>query len=493
MKRLAAGVGSCLVASSLVAGSAEARRPNLVIVFPDQMRGSALGFLGEEPVKTPRLDRFAAEAAVLPQAVSCYPVCSPFRASLMTGQYCFANHVWGNCNSKTTAAKCELPATAACWSDVLKADGYSLGYIGKWHLDSPHQPYVDCANNKGGVAWNEWCPPSRRHGFDFWYSYGTYDNHLRPLYWDTDAKRDGFHYVDQWGPEHEADQALRFIKNEGGKFRDPAKPFALVVSMNPPHTGYNLVPKRYIEMYQDLDVEAAAKARPQVPAADTPMGRNFRKNLRFQYAQITGVDEQFGRILDGLKEAGVEGDTVVLFTSDHGDCLGAHGELTKNNPYEESMRIPMIVRWPGKIAPRREDLLAGSADLSPTVLDLLGLKAKIPAATEGMSLAPALLGQAGAPRPDSQLYLFVSDAWDEGEPDLSAGRRGLRTLDYKLVLERKKGKPETVALYDRKADPNELHNVAADKPEVVQAMRTRLEARLAKIGDPWMAGEGKGK
>jgi arylsulfatase A-like enzyme len=475
------------LATLLTAGTAlaePAKQPNLLIVFPDQMRGSAMGFLGEEPVKTPNLDRFAAQSLVLPQAVSCYPVCSPFRASLMTGQYGFSNGVFSNCNSKTTPAKCELRADAVCWSDVLKVNGYSLGYIGKWHLDSPHQPYVDCGNNKGDMAWNEWCSPDRRHGFGYWYSYGTYDNHLRPLYWDTDAKRDGFHYVDQWGPEHEADQALRFIRNDGGKFRDPAKPFALVVSMNPPHTGYNLVPKRYVNMYKDLDVEAVAKSRPQVPPADKPMGKNFRQNLQFQYAQITGVDEQFGRILAGLKEAGIEGDTIVLFTSDHGDCLGAHNQQTKNNPYEESMRIPMIVRWPGKIAPRRDNLMAGSADLCPTILDLLGLKEKIPASVEGLSLAPAMFGQPDAARPDSQLYLFVNEA-SGANGDFKIGRRGLRTLDYKLVIERKKDLTETITLFDRKADPNELRNVAADKPELVKTMRAQMEAKLAKIGDPW--------
>ena len=85
-------------------------------------------------------------------------------------------------------------------SAALKQVGYRTGYIGKWHLDAPREPYVDCSNNRGAMKWNEWCPPQRRHGFDFWYSYGTYDQHLQPLYWRADSPRHGFHYVDQWGP-----------------------------------------------------------------------------------------------------------------------------------------------------------------------------------------------------------------------------------------------------------------------------------------------------
>jgi len=157
--------------------------PNLVIVFPDQMRGQALGFLGEDPVLTPNLDRFASESLALTQAASTYPVCSPARAMLMSGKYPIANRVTGNCTSESAPYGCELREEECCWSNLLQEQGYSLGHIGKWHLDAPREPYIDCANNRGELKWNEWCPPNRRHGFDFWYSYGTYDHHDRPMYW----------------------------------------------------------------------------------------------------------------------------------------------------------------------------------------------------------------------------------------------------------------------------------------------------------------------
>ena len=218
------------------ATAASAEPPNLLLVFPDQMRGSAMGFLGEEPVRTPRLDRFASQSIVFTNAASNYPICSPFRAMLMTGQYPFRNGVTSNCLAIDGDPGVELSKDARTWSDVLSGVGYSLGYIGKWHLEAPHRPYIESYNNRPNSAWNEWTPPDRRHGFQFWYGYNTYDRHLRPMYWSTEADRLGFHHVDQWGPEHEADKAVAYIRNKGGSLRKPDTPFALVVSMNPPHT-----------------------------------------------------------------------------------------------------------------------------------------------------------------------------------------------------------------------------------------------------------------
>ena len=102
-----------------------------------------------------------------------------------------------------------------CWSDVLKDRGYSLGYVGKWHLDSPRSPYIECKNNRANTKWNEWCDPEQRHGFDYWYSYGTYDYHMTPMYWSTDSKREAFHFVKQWGLEHESTAySIRSISEE---------------------------------------------------------------------------------------------------------------------------------------------------------------------------------------------------------------------------------------------------------------------------------------
>jgi arylsulfatase A-like enzyme len=436
-----------------------------------------MGFLGEESVLTPHLDQFSRESVVFTQAVANYPVCSPCRAMLMTGMYPHRNGVLGNCNSRTAPYGVELRADERCWSDVLSEQGYSLGYIGKWHLDAPHLPYVDTVNNRGEVKWNEWCPPDRRHGFDFWYAYGTYDVHTRPMYWSADAAREDFQYVDQWGPEHEADLALAYLRNEDGRYRDSERPFALVVSMNPPHMPYELVPDRYVDLYRGIDVETWCE-RPSIPPPESTWGAYYREHIRDYYAMISGVDEQFGRIVAGLQEQGLAEDTIVVFTSDHGNSLGMHGERSKPNPYEECVRVPLMVRWPGQIPAHRDELLFSAPDVYPTLLALMGYGGGIPMEVEGQSHA-ALVRRAAGSRPTSQLYLRVPPEQPWG------GSRGVRTLQHTLVVNRVDGTEECV-LYDRALDPYQLRNVAHQQREVVQALRVELEEWLYRTRDPWM-------
>jgi arylsulfatase A-like enzyme len=457
----------------------KARSPNLLFVFPDQMRGMAMGFLREDPVITPVLDRLATESLVLPQACSNYPLCSPYRAMMLTGQYPHANGVLENCNSETAPFDGELRTSARCWSDVLHDRGYSLGYIGKWHLDVPRKPYVDTYNNTAQEAWNEWTPPVRRHGFGFWYAYGTFDRHMTPEYWTTAAPRNRRVRVEQWGPEHEADVAIRFLRNEGGAYRRPGRPFALVVAMNPPHMPYDQVPARYVERYagrtpRDLIV------RPNVdPDGDTPTDRLARDSIKNYFAMITGVDEQLGRILRALDDEGLRDNTIVVFTSDHGNCLGAHAEVSKNVWWEESVRVPFLVRWPGRITPRRDPLLLSSPDICPTLLGLLGFSGHVPVGVQGTSHARLFVDGEG-PRPRSQLYLRVP----VGRPAL--GVRGVRTDRYTLVITRGADGAERVALYDREADPAQLRDFADDTPALAARLRAEeLEPWLRKVAAAW--------
>ncbi len=464
---------------SRCSGPRTSKPPNLLIVFPDQMRAHAQGFMQEDPVLTPVLDRFSQESLVLTEAVSNYPVCSPFRAMLMTGKYPHANGVLANCNTNGSQYGYELKATETCWSDILKQQGYSLGYIGKWHLDGPYKPYIECQNNTDDFAWNEWCSPERRHGFDFWYAYGTYDLHMKPMYWSTNANRQGAQYVEQWGPEHEADLAIRYIRNQEGTFRDPEKPFALVVSMNPPHMPYDQLPEAYVQRYEHLTLEDLCN-RPNIPPAHTEWGDYYRKNIRNYLAMTTGVDAQFGRILAALKEHGLEQDTIVLFTSDHGNCLGIHDMISKNNHYEESMRVPFMLRWPGKIRPRRDDLLISSPDISPSLLQLMGFSKLIPADTQGRSYADLFLTGEGD-RPDSQLYIWIP----YGQPGW--GRRGLRTHQHTLSTSRMPDQPDEVVLHDNREDRFQLRNLAEQEKALVKILREeKLTPWLQKSGDPWL-------
>lgn len=462
--------------------------PNLIIVMADQWRGSALGFRGIEQVKTPNLDKLAKEGVYFSNAVSNYPVSSPARAMLMTGMYPTKTNVRGNCNSETSIFGCELPEKQICWSDILAQTGYTLGYIGKWHLDSPYKAYVPTANNVGAVAWNEWTAPGKRHGFSHWLAYGTYDNHLKPMYWSTNAPRDSFQYVNQWGPDFEVDQAIAYIKNGDGKMRDAVKSFALVVSMNPPHTDYNLVPDKYKALYKDIDVETLCEF-PDIPAKGTRFGDYYRKNIKNYYACMSGVDDQIGRLLQILKEQKLDENTIVVFMSDHGDCLGMHDEISKNNFYEESMRIPLIIKYPKRLKPQTSDIFLSIPDITATLLDWTGGISKVGKGFDGISYRK-LIETGKGEKPEGQLYFKMCYYPEDAKGSLSKNEetsqiefRGFRTEKYKFSIQFKKHETIKTFLFDRLKDPYELNNIASEKPQVVDELKQQMIKRLVKIDD----------
>jgi arylsulfatase A-like enzyme len=452
------------------------KAPNILLIIVDQFRGQALGLQGKEQVITPNLDELGRSGFVATQMVANYPVCSPSRAMLMSGKYPLKNHVYGNVNSETEPAGVELPKDMVCWSDILKANGYNNGYIGKWHLDSPHRPYITTYNNVGAVAWNEWTPPERRHGFDYWYAYGTYDRHLNPMYWDTKAVRDSFHYVNEWGPQHEATKAIDYLANKDNAYRDKDKPFSLVVSMNPPHSDYKAVPQQYVDMFKNVPMQTLLKD-PNIPAAGTPMGEEYRTNIKYYYACIAGVDAQVGRILSYLKKTGLDDNTIVVFMADHGNCLGKHDEISKNNMYEESLRIPFIVKWKGHIKSKIDTtVLMNIPDIYPTLLDLAGLKAKTPVDIDGRSFAAYITNGEG--KGYSEQYILGAI----NPPNVNSGFRGVRSARYKLAYVRKKNVVQPY-LFDLKNDPFELNNIYQSNDSIVQKLLPPLKAWLRKTND----------
>ncbi|MGN6674845.1 MAG: sulfatase family protein [Thermomicrobiales bacterium] len=460
-----------------------ANRPNLVFVFPDEFRLHALGCLGQDPTLTPNLDRFAAEGLLLTQCVSNYPVCSPYRAMLLTGKYPHANGVLGNCNSETAQYGAFLSETEVCLSDVLHAAGYSCGYIGKWHLDPPsEQVEFTEGPRKNGVVWDSYTPPGpRRHGFDFWYSYGCCDWHFQPHYWTGDAPIEARIDVRAWSARHETDVAIAYLRNEGGAYRDPDQPCALIVSHNPPHMPFDQVPAEYVARYGDR-TSADLLNRPNVDY-DGAGGEVARKHGKNYFAAVTGVDEQFGRLLRAIEDEGLRENTIVVFTSDHGEMMGSHGLYGKNVWYDESLLVPFIIRWPDHIAPGHDDLLLGTPDLLPTFLALLGLGGRLPAGVQGRDLSAALLGRDGE-RPTSALYLYLHPDWPAG------GRRGLRTQRYTFVIEREREQPEQIRLYDNLADPYQCRDIAADQPALVDELTREITDWLAQTGDPWLTAAG---
>jgi len=459
------------------------RQPNLVYVFPDEWRRQAFGFMNEDPVLTPNLDRFAAESLVLTHAVSNRPLCSPYRAMLFTGKYPHGNGVLENCNSTTRAHGNYLRAGDRCLSDVLHDAGYSLGYIGKWHLDAPVQenyPYTEGPRGDG-VVWDAYTPPGpRRHGFDFWHAYGCCDRHFDPHYWVGDAKVHERIEPREWSVQHETEVAVDYIRNSGGGYRDPDRPFALFVAHNPPHMPFDEVPERYVRMYDGKTHEDLLN-RPNVRPAG--QGAEAERDVTNYFAAVTGIDDQFGRILAALTDEGLADDTVVVFSSDHGEMMGSHGLMHKVVAYDESLLMPFIIRWPGVIRPRRDDLLLSVPDILPTLLALMGLGDETPADADGADHSAILLG-GDAPRPTSALYLNVVSS------DPAGLDRGLRTHRYTFVVQRGEEGDETVLLYDNKADPYQRTNVAAERPEVVADLAREMRAWLRRTNDPWLAAGG---
>ncbi|HUS85683.1 MAG TPA: sulfatase [Bacteroidales bacterium] len=458
--------------------------PNIVFIMADQYRTAALGFLEQDPVITPNIDRLASEGIFFSNATSTMPVCSPYRAMLMTGNYYTINNVPMNCLSDNPGNYLRTDDNTIL--DALAASGYNVGYIGKWHLEEPKEPYVTSGNNAGpGKAnWEEWTPPERRHGVQFWYAYNTFDNHFKPHYWTNKSTRDKRLEIEEWSPIHETSVAIDFIKNTDGTFRDTRKPFALFVSYNPPHTGYSYVPEKYRDLYKDMTFEQLNTRESVLPGS--PGEDHARRVLADYFACVTGIDEQVGRIMECLVEQGLRKNTILVFTSDHGNCLGAHNHVTKNIFWEESFSVPLIISWPGKTGIGVSDILISPTDLFPTLAALAGIGS---GDVQGMDLSQKIVTGEGK-EPLGALYAYLThsqaDSLVGGFPGKAWGERGFRIKDYMLVVNKLPGEPTVYYLSDLKADPFQMRNIALQNRELATAiLEDLLNPKLESIGDEW--------
>ena len=461
------------------------QRPNLIYVMADAYRAQAMGFMNADPVATPNLDAFADQAVKLSHCVSTKPICSPYRGMLLTGRYLHDNGVPKNCNSDRPEVY--LRPETVCWSDILAAEGYSLGYIGKWHLDTPGDQPHEWLSNRGPRTrqWDAFTPPGpQRHGFGFWYAYGCCNTHFQPHYWTGEGGIESRIDVDQWAPEHEADVAISFLRNEGGAYRHAQQPFALVWAPNPPHGPHHFVPEKYRAVYRDRPIEQLLN-RPNVQLEGGD-GSEAPDVAADYFAMCTGVDEQFGRLLSELDAQGLAENTIVIFTSDHGEMLGSHGRMRKSVWYDESMLVPFLMRYPASARPRWDDLLLSTPDLCPTLLGLCGLADKTPDGVQGQDLS-ATLTRGEGPRPSEALYLSADT------DSATSGAVGLRTQRYTYVCPLAGGSDQLPGrlLFDSQTDPYQMTNLAAGHPDVVADLHGRLLARLAEIDAPWTLPPGR--
>ncbi|MBN8204415.1 sulfatase [Microbacterium esteraromaticum] len=445
-------------------------RPNILVIMADQFRASSLGLLGEDPVHTPHLDRLAAEGCLVRQAVSNYPVCSPHRAMFLTGMRPVDNGVTLNVNSETAQDGIGLRSGLDTWAGVLRRHGWRTGYIGKWHLEPPVDEDAEFGEGRrsDGKVWDAWSPPDRRFGFDFWYSYGAADRHLTPHYWTTRAGRHERVDIDQWSAEHETDVAIRFLQQSGDE------PFALMLSLNPPHPPFELVPDRYRTRYAELD-DATLLPRPNVRLG-TETAHKAAGIARDYYAAVTGVDEQIGRLHAAVQACSGDRPTVIVFTSDHGMQMGSHELLYKNVAYEESMRLPFIVHSPQLVPAGESQVVVDSMDVAPTILGLVGL-ALGGDAVAGRDRSGALRGEPGGADDDTAMYYRYASRSDP------TSVRGLRTPQAKIVATWDPKGGLSVEVFDLDDDPFEL----SSRPQtgLATTMARMLHEALTAAGDDW--------
>ena len=456
----------------------EKTKPNLLFIFADQYRQASLGFLKEDPVHTPNLDQLAKEGVFFSEAVSNNPLCSPYRAMIMTGRYSLSTGVVENCNSQRTALGNYLKKDEICFSDVLVDNGYSAGYVGKWHLDGPEPTPQEVKR-----VWDTWCPPDRRHGFSFWYAYGTHNRHNAPYYWTTNAKEDEKIYIKKWSAEHEADVIINYLKNNE-KQRKSEEPFALFWSINPPHTPFKQVPERYRKRYEGMTHKDVLN-RPNVQFDDNyelkrgDHGVEKRLDQATDYfASVNGVDDQIGRVISKLKEEGLYENTVIVFSADHGEMLGSQGLMHKNVWFKEAYKIPLIVHYPKKVKPKKDDILLSVPDYMPTLLGLIGLENKIPDVVEGENYADLFFDKP-VNRPEKQLYFGGKSFASNGDA------RGFRTKEYTYAVVKHENGNKFHYLYNDAKDPYQMKNIWGENPTLDNKMKTELAELLTSMNDSW--------
>jgi arylsulfatase A-like enzyme len=432
------------------------RRPNLLFVFADQMRGMDMGCAGNDQVQTPNMDRLASEGALFTHAYANCPVCTPSRATILTGRYPLSHRALAN--------DLPLPTSEVTIAELLRESGYRTGYIGKWHLD--------------GVPRSRFTPPGpRRGGFDFWAAWNCAHSYFNgKLYRDTPEpiKLEGYEPVGQ------TDLAIRFLKEDDGR------PFCLFLSWGPPHAPYDQVPERYKSLYDPAQIRLRPNVRPKPPRPfkDITGGRDPKTTIAHYYAHITALDEQLGRLLKALEELNLDEDTIVVFTSDHGDMLWSQGMAKKEQPWEESIQIPFIIRWRGRIpAGHRCDMLISTVDFAPTLLGLMGFE--VPGYMEGMDLSHIVLGEK-EDEPES-VFLTGPVIVDQGLHQGIREWRGVRTKRYTYA---RWFDGEGWVLYDNEADPYQLNNLI-DSPQLASIrdeLESMLQGWLKRTGDgslPW--------
>jgi len=438
-------------------------RPNIVFLLADQLRAQSITPYGMPGIPMPNFDRLAAESVTFQHCISTYPLCTPYRAMLMTGRHPQTTGMFVN---YTCTRHDEIGM-----ADAFAQAGYATGYVGKWHLHRAAFP---------GKS-RDWIPEGRsRLGWQYWRAYSCHTDYF-----------DGHVNTHDWRCEpwkgYETEGLLPYAAEFLDEVRQPDQPFFLFVSPHQPHsTGGKPAPDRFYEGLPD---------NPWLPPCvpDTvPDPEGLRRNHRHYLAMTLAVDEMIGNVRRMLEERGLLENTIFIFTSDHGSGIGSHPDSpdgeggviwNKRRPYRESVEVPLFIRFPDAHgAGERRDALFSPVDFFPTLCRLCDLPT--PRTVEGRDLSATVRGE---PEVNPHDALFTMNLINyEYSPDWIKHDgnewRGVRTQRWSYARWRD-GRTE---LYDLQADPWELTNLADSNPEQRDAMEARLQAFLKHHHDEFL-------
>lgn len=438
MKRVIAATSILLWIAGAVLGQA---RPNVVFIITDDQRWDCLGCMGHPFLKTPNIDRIAREGALFQNAFVTLPLCSPSRASFLTGQYATRHGIVGN-----TAAGGPISHQLDTWPRRLQAAGYATAAIGKWHMGTDDAP---------------------RPGFDRWVVFKGQGRYENPVFNIDGVQTKTTGYV----TDLITDYAVEFIRQDRGD-----KPFALYVGHKAVHGPFHPAP-RHKELYADDPLpeypgeKDDLKGKPAITRKVAEMEPGHPAYgvsdslIRNQLRSIVSVDDGVGRILQALQETGKLDNTLVIFTSDNGFFWNEHRLGDKRAAYEESIRIPLVMRYPALInAGSVIKPMVLNIDIAPTVLELAG--AQPVEGMHGRSLVPLLKDQQAKWRTSVLLHYYLEEKY----PNIPTWQ-SVRTDNWKYI--HYPDHPGMDELYDLQQDPHELTNRINDPAAIRELVRLK--------------------
>ncbi len=375
--------------------------------------------------EAPNLARLASDAVTFRNCISNYPVCSPYLGILLSGRWPYQTGIIDN--------NFPLKESETSLGEVFAAASYRTGNVGKWHLDArtPGRPRPE---------------RDARHGFGFWRPWYSTSQHMQGSY--TFDPRTGERVSPEgYNTTLMTDQALDFVTES-----DREEPSYLTVSVNPPHPPYTDTPPELLHKYRNARLQLRPNETERLGGGQSGLrSRPVRENLAGYDAHITAVDIEIGRLLDRLDETGQAADTIVVYTSDHGEMMGSHGLMGKRLPFEESAKVPFIARYPGVIpCAETRDALLSAIGLYPTLCGLAGLR--VPEHCAGRDLSAAMRGEL-FDEPEHAL-LMHQNVKGVNVPIY----RGIRTACHTYAV----GEHGRWLLFDNREDPYQQHNLAED-------------------------------